>query len=167
MQAAVADGKRAATALTNAALTQLHLPALPLGLLAGVSGLRPAAEAKLRQQQAAALAELAACLQRLRDAAASLGAASDSLRQLLECEAAAPLLAEGPVFASLPLRLLGGMFGELAGMHAAELAVKAGVLQGFQQIVGEAAWPLCYAMPLVACSTGLHRQRGWAEGRND
>ena len=135
----MADGKRAATALTNASLTQLHLPALPLGLLAGVPGLRLAAEAKLRQQQAAALEELGACLQRLREAAAGLGAASDSLRQLLDAEAAAPLLAEAPVFASLPLRLLGGMFAELAAMHDAELAVKAGVLRGFQQITGERA----------------------------
>ena len=57
-QQAVSDGKRHATMLTNAVLTQLHLPALPLGLLADVPNLRPASEAKLRQQQAEALGAL-------------------------------------------------------------------------------------------------------------
>lgn len=136
-QAAVSNGKRAATALTNAALTQLHLPALSLGLLADISGLRPAAQAKLQQQQGAALAELAASTYQLREAAGGLAAASDSLRTLLDAETAAPLLAEAPVFATLPLHLLAGMFGEVAAMHDAELAVKAGVLAGFQQIVGK------------------------------
>lgn len=135
-QAAVGDGKRAATALTNAALTQLHLPALPLGLLGDAPNLRPAAAAKLMQQQDAAIKELAACLSRLQEAAAGLAAAADSLQQLLDAEAAAPLLMERAVFAMLPLQLLGSMVAEIHSMHDAELAVKAAVLAGVEQIAG-------------------------------
>ena len=135
----MSDGTRHATALTNAALTQLHLPALSLGVLASVPNLRPAAEAKLRQQQAEAVGELAACLERLREAVGGLAEAAGSLQPLLDREAAAPLLAEGAVFATLPLRLVGSMVREVAEMHGAELAVKAAVLQGFEDIVGEEA----------------------------
>jgi len=135
----VGDGKRAATALTNAVLTQLHLPALPLGPLGEVPGLRPAATAKLLAQQEAALAELADCLGRLQAAAEGLSGAAAGLEELLAREAEAPVLGEGPVFAALPLRLLGGMLGEVATQHGAELTVKAGVLQGFRQIAGERA----------------------------
>ena len=136
-QAAVSDGKAAATALSNAALTQLHLPALPLGLLADVPGLRPAAEAKLRQQLSTAVAALSACLERLGEAVAGLAAAADSLQQLVQRDAAAPVLAEAPVFASLPLRLVGDMAAEVHAMHQAELGVKAAVLRGCEQVVGE------------------------------
>lgn len=180
LQRAVGDGKRAATALTNAALTQLHLPALQLGLLGDAPGLRPAAAAKLQAQQDASLAALALCLQQLQGVVASLADAAASLQQLLDAEAAAPLLGEGAVFAALPLRLLGGMLAEVRGLtagvaitrrasglsicafltiscvsqnlakrgfslcllqvhaqHRNELAVKAGVVQGCHQIVGE------------------------------
>lgn len=137
MQAAVSEGKAAATALTNVALTQLHLPALPLGLLADVPGLRPAAAAKLRQQQDDALAALGACLERLQEAVAGLAAAADSLCQLGEKDAAAPVLGEAPVFASLPLRLVAGMLAEVHTMHQTELGIKAAVLRGCQQVVGE------------------------------
>lgn len=133
----MSDGKVHATALTNAALSQLHLPAVPLGLVEGVPGLRPAALAKLRQQQETALEELEACLARLQEAVGALAAAVGTLQQLLEAEAAAPLMGEGAVFATLPLRLLGGMLGEVHSMHSAELAVKAGVVQGMRQVVGE------------------------------
>jgi hypothetical protein len=157
----VSDGKRHATALTNAALTQLHLPALPLGVLASVPNLRPAAEAKLRQQQAEAVGELAACLERLREAVGGLAEAAGSLQQLLDREAAAPLLAEGAVFATLPLRLVGSMVREVAEMHGAELAVKAAVLQGFEDIVGEEAAAVaccCLLTPVwdlsMCCETG-------------
>lgn len=59
------EGQRAATALTNAVLSLVHLPALPLGVLAGVEGLQQAAADKLRVRQAAHLQELreAAALQ--------------------------------------------------------------------------------------------------------
>ncbi|KAL4437496.1 hypothetical protein ABPG77_003477 [Micractinium sp. CCAP 211/92] len=134
---AVGDGKRAATALTNAALTQLHLPALQLGLLGDAPGLRPAAAAKLQAQQDASLAALALCLQQLQGVVASLADAAASLQQLLDAEAAAPLLGEGAVFAVLPLRLLGGMLAEVHAQHRNELAVKAGVVQGCHQIVGD------------------------------
>lgn len=111
---------------------------------------------------------------------ANLADAAASLQQLLDAEAAAPLLGEGAVFAALPLRLLGAMLAEVRGgggrellhspdeplrlvlllimclggdkrallisfllqvhsQHRDELAVKAGVLQGCQQIVGERA----------------------------
>lgn len=133
----MSEGKAAATALTNAALTQLHLPALPLGLLGDVPGLRPAALAKLRQQQDEALATLSACLGRLEEAVAGLAAAADSLRQLAERDAAAPMLAEAPVFASLPLHLVATMLAEVHTQHQAELGVKAAVLRGCQQVVGE------------------------------
>lgn len=136
-QAAVSEGKAAATVLTNAALTQLHLPALPLGLLADVPGLRPATAAKLRQQQDDALAALGACLERLQEAVAGLAAAADSLCQLGEKDAAAPVLGEAPVFASLPLRLVAGMLAEVHTMHQTELGIKAAVLRGCQQVVGE------------------------------
>ena len=43
------------------------------------------------------------------------------------------------MFATLPLRLVGSMVREVAEMHGAELAVKAAVLQGFEDIVGEEA----------------------------
>lgn len=133
----MSEGKAAATALTNAALTQLHLPALPLGLLGDVPGLRPAALAKLRQQQNEALATLSACLGRLEEAVAGLAAAADSLHQLAERDAAAPVLAEAPVFASLPLHLVATMLAEVHTQHQAELGVKAAVLRGCQQVVGE------------------------------
>ena len=136
-QAAVSSGKAAATTLTNAALTQLHLPALPLGLLGDVPGLRAAAEAKLRLQQDEALATLSACLESLREAVAGLAAAADSLRQLAERDAAAPVLAEAPVFASLPLHLVAAMLAEVHAQHQAELGIKAAVLRGCQQTVGE------------------------------
>ncbi|KAL4452097.1 hypothetical protein ABPG75_007759 [Micractinium tetrahymenae] len=134
---AVGDGRRAATELTNAALTQLHLPALPLGLLGDAPGLRPAAAAKLRAQQDASLAALAACLQRLHGAVAGLAEATASLQHLLDAEAVAPLLGEGAVFGALPLRLLGAMLAEVHTQHRSELAVKAGVVEGCQQIVGD------------------------------
>ncbi|PRW57222.1 putative uncharacterized protein LOC105043418 isoform X1 [Chlorella sorokiniana] len=136
-KAAVSDGKAAATTLTNAALTQLHLPALPLVLLGDVPGLRPAAEAKLRQQQDEALAALKACLERLHEAVAGLAAAADSLHQLAERDAAAPLLAKAPVFATLPLHLVAAMLAEVHSQHQAELGVKAGVLRGCEQVVGD------------------------------
>lgn len=136
-QAAVADGKHAATALTNAALTQLHLPALPLGALADVPGLRPAAAAKLAAQQAAALADLSGCLERLTAVVAALEAAAAGLQELAQREAEAPLLGEGAVFAALPLHLLGRMLCEVAVQHRAELAVKEGVVGGFTLVLGE------------------------------
>lgn len=158
LQAALADGMSAAKALSNAALTQLHLPALPLGPLADVPNLRSAAQAKLLQQQAAALAQLAACLDRLREAAAGLASAAGGLQQLLASEAERPLLMERPVFASLPLRLLGSMLDEVAAMHQAELAVKAALLAGFEQIAGGAlrcsvcaGWWCCYLQGIRHC----------------
>lgn len=138
-QAAVGDGKQHATALTNAILTQLHLPAMPLTLLGEATELRAAATVKLLQQQAEAVAQLAGCLERLRCAVERLAEATAGLQQLLDSEASAPLLMEGAVFATLPLRVLGNMAAEVERMHRAELDVKAAVLHGFQQILGAVA----------------------------
>jgi hypothetical protein len=135
-QAAVGDGKQHATALTNAILTQLHLPAMPLTLLGEATELRAAATVKLSQQQVEAVAQLAGCLERLRCAMERLAEAAAGLQQLLDSEASAPLLMEGAVFATLPLRVLGNMAAEVERMHRAELDVKAAVLHGFQQILG-------------------------------
>jgi uroporphyrinogen-III decarboxylase len=137
VQSAVSEGRRHATALTNAVLTEAHLPALPLGLLAGVPNLRQAAAAKLVQQQTTALQELAACLQQLQAAVAGLAEASASLLQLLDAEADRPVLADGAVFATLSMQLVSGMVQDVHSMHQEELAVKSAVCQGFEQILGE------------------------------
>lgn len=154
MQAAVGDSKRHATALTNAVLTQLHLPALPLDLLADVPDLREAAAAKLVQQQALALSELAACLERLQAAVERLAEAEGGLQQLLEVETAAPLLAERAVFATLPLHLLGSMVEQVRSMHATELVAKEAVLRGFEQILG-APWMLFAPATAVVTDCGM------------
>jgi hypothetical protein len=137
LQAAVTEGRQHGSALSNAVLTQLHLPALPLGSLADIPELRQVAAAKLVQQQTAALAQVAACLDQLQAAVAGLADAGSSIQELADAEAEAPLLAEGPVFASLPLSLLSGMVEDVWRMHEAELAAKEAVVQGFEQILGE------------------------------
>lgn len=154
-QVAVGDGKQHATALTNAQLTLVHLPVLPLGALADVPNLRQAAADKLVERQHQQLQQLSGCLGRLSEAVASLAVAAESLQALAAQEAAAPVLGDRPVFAGLPLGLVAGLLGEIHGMHEAELGVKEAVVLGIQQIGG--GWAAVVAVGAPVSTAG-----GWA-----
>lgn len=133
--AAVAEGKGAATQLSNVLLTAVHLPALPLGVLADVPGLLPASNSRLQERQWQQLAVLACCTERLAQAVADLQKAATRVAELAEAEAVAPVLGPTPVFAGLPLDSMSHMLLELQSMHAAELEVKQQVMAGFRQLV--------------------------------
>ncbi len=130
-QAATDEGKGHATELANSLLTAAHAPALPLGALGAVPGLRRAAAAKALERARAVRARLAACTGRLAAALDGLAAAVGDARAAAEQEELDPLLAGAPVFSALPLAAALRLLGEIEEMYAAEMLAKRAALAGF------------------------------------
>ncbi len=130
-QAATDEGKGHATELANSLLTAAHAPALPLGALDAVPGLRRVAAAKALERARAARARLAECAGRLAAALDGLAAAVGDVRAAAEREELDPLLAGAPVFSALPLAAALRLLGEIEAMYAAEMLAKRAALAGF------------------------------------
>jgi hypothetical protein len=128
-----AAGQRAGTQLSNAVLTAMHLPAMPLGVLADVEGLPHAAAAKLAARAAECLQQLQAAAEQQAAAAQAMEAALGAVRG---CVDQPDWQDRQPVFQSLSVPAAAAMLQQVVDMHCAELAVKWQLLAGFEHVVG-------------------------------
>lgn len=123
-------GLTAATAASNAYLSQWYLPAMPLGVLAQLPGIKDAAVAKLQCRAEGHLQEVGDAVACCRDGAQQLRATADAL------SAACGDAPEGQaVFAALPLSLIAQEVAKLAAAHDAEIKVRAEVLACLQAAI--------------------------------
>jgi hypothetical protein len=118
-----AAGMQAATALSNALLTQQYLPGMPLGALRDLPGLQAAAAAKLGARQQAALQQLRGALRDLQAAVADMAAAVDELGGG-GSEPGQGFRRAQPLFHSISLPTALGMLQELLAMFSQDCALK-------------------------------------------
>ncbi|KAG7673362.1 hypothetical protein KSW81_006576 [Nannochloris sp. 'desiccata'] len=156
-KAAIDDGKKHATNLTNAILTSGHIPQLPMAALKDIPNLKNATLNKLSLEIARHYTLLANSLTSLEGAAAGLVAAIAPLAELALQEKSESLLHGSPVFTLLPLHTIAGMFEKVEKRYWAELERKRAVVEDFQTSAVEAQK---LAAATINSSTNIYSVKG-------